>query len=196
MARPKKKLVTEVVVPDFTPTLIRFTEAVKPEVADLLKRLHIKTSMSPTQVVMLARDYLAKQPNQVRACNAILFKLGVKSQFKDEPRKARVYMFTAIEESMLQGEKFDPLTVPAIAEKRLLKITAMMGPDVESVDNTSVASINNIKIKSSKELVTEIFMANKDSPTSDLVKMIVDRIQIKKASAYSLLYAVRKSLIV
>ena len=198
MIKPKKKSVPKAkksksIVEDFD--LTRFTGTVKPEVSDLLKRLHIDATMSMTQIVMAARDYLSKQPNPIRACNAILFKLGIDKQFKDEPRKARVYTFTAIEEAIKQGDGFDPLTVPAIAEKRNMKISRIMGPDFESVEDGS-NMINNVKIKSKKEIVTEIFIANSDKTTAELVKLIVDKIQIERSSAYSILYAVRKSLIV
>ena len=198
MIKPKSKTVSKAkksktVVEDFN--LTRHTGDLKPAVSDLLKRLHIDASMSMTQIVMAARDYLSKQPNPIRACNAILFKLGVDKQFKDEPRKARVYTFTAIEEAIKQGDRFDPLTIPTIAENRNIKISNIMGPDFESVEDNS-NTINNVKIKSKKELVTEIYMANNEKPTAELVKLIVDRIQIQKASAYSILYAVRKSLIV
>jgi hypothetical protein len=198
MVRPKKKAIPKskkagAVVE--TLDLTRFADPSNPEVLDLLRRLKVDSSMSTTRIVMTVREYLNNQPNPVRACNAILFKLGVNKQFKDEPRKARIYTFTAIEEAIKQGDNFRPESVLAIAETRNHKITRLMGPDFEFVDgDTSVDGTP--KVKSKKDIVTEIFMANKDSPTGDIIKLIVANTQIEKSSAYSILYSVRKSLIV
>ena len=167
-------------------------EAFKPEMADLMKKLHITADMSPSRIIMKAREYLEKQTNPIRACNAILFKLGVHKQFTDEPRRARVYAFTAIEESMKNGEGFDPSTVSSIAEKRLSKIQQMMGRDAETI----VQDNETPKPKSKKDKVVDIYVKNKDKPTAELIKLIVEKVGVEKQSAYSLLHSARKTMVV
>lgn len=189
MAR-KKKTLTPVEVFEG----VQFAESFKPEMTELMKRLHIKRDMSLTSIIRTTREYLENQTNPVRACNAILFKLGVHQQFKSEPRKARVYAFTAIEQSLLAGEDFDPTSVADIANKRLDKISLLLGPDVEVVMDNPTTSAP--KPKSKKDMVVDIFVKNKDKPTAELVKIIVDKLKVEKQSAYSLLYAARKSMIV
>lgn len=167
-------------------------ESFTPEMNDLMKKLHITADMSPSRIIMKAREYLEKQTNPIRACNAILFKLGVHKQFTDEPRRARVYAFTAIEESMKMGTNFDPTTVSTIAEKRLYNIQRMMGRDAEIVvQDTEVP-----KPKSKKDKVVDIYVKNKDKPTAELIKLIVDKVGVEKQSAYSLLHSARKTMVV
>ena len=188
MARKKK-----IIVPVNKNNKAKLAESFNPETSDLMKRLHLNREMSASTIVRTAREYLEKQPNQIRACNAILFKLGVQKQFKDESRKARIYAFTAIEESLVNGENFDPSTVSGIADKRLRKIEMLLGRDPGVVVQSEESSS---KPKSKKDMVVDIFVKNKEKPTSELIKLIVDSVKVEKQSAYSLLYAARKSMIV
>jgi len=166
------------------------------QTVEIIGKLKVTSDMTPLTMVTTVREYLERQSNQERTCNNILFKLGIKAQFNGQTRKARVYALTALDEALTQGLMFDPKTVPAIAEKRYNKIVAALGRDVEcSVDN-SQNNNDTIKVKSKKQVAVDIYKANPDKSTGELVKIMMDKLKIEKTNAYSALYAARKSLTV
>lgn len=174
----------------------KFASEITEETKEVVTKLRVSTDMTPLTMVTTVREYLERQSNQERTCNNILFKLGVKSQFNGQTRKARVYALTALDEALTQGLGFDPKTVPAIAEKRYNKIIAALGRDVEcSVENNQFIN-DTIKVKSKKQVAADIYKANPDKSTGDLVILIMEKLNIEKTNAYSVLYAAKKSLTV
>jgi len=170
-----------------------YTE-VKETVADLLNKLGIKENMSMSSMVQTVRGYIDSTSNPIRTCNAILLKLGLTVQFKNEARKSRVYALTAIEQALLQGSNFDPGTVTGIAEQRLLKIENMIGRDVESINIKE--EDEKIKVKSKAEIAREIFAQMITKEPSEIVNAISKKLKLEKQQAYSYYYSAKRALTV
>lgn len=167
-----------------------YTE-VKGSVQELLQKFGIKETMSQVVMVQAIRAYIENQPNQIRSCNAILFKLGVPVQFKNEARRARVYAMTAIDEALKQGSDFDPITVTAIANARCDKIDYILGKEI------LVAEVEEkVSVKSKAQQAREIFIQFKDESTKYIVDKIQEVMGVEKNSAYSLYYSAKKSFTV
>lgn len=192
MARKRKYSISPAELANIKKFALDQTEATK----QIMDKIGLFCDMTPLTVVTTTRQYLDRQSNQERTCNNILYKLGINVQFINQTRKARVYALTAIDEAMTSGLSFDPKTVPAIAEKRYNKIIAVLGRDVEcSVDN-NISITDNVRVKSKKQIATEIFKSNADKTTAELVKILMDKLKIEKSNAYSVLSAAKKSLAV
>lgn len=168
-----------------------FTE-VKESVQELLTKFGIKSTMSQLAMVQAVRAYIEDQPNSIRTCNAILYKLGIEEQIKDSPRKARVYALTAIDEAIKQGAAFDPITVKPIAESRLIKIENLVGREIIVASNN--ADDEKVKPRSKKEIATEIFLKNKDKPKEVIIAGIMKALKLEKQAAQGYLYQVKRSL--
>jgi len=160
---------------------------------ELFDKLGIKSSMSKLVMVQTVREYIENQSNPIRACNAILFKLGVDVQIKDSPRRARVYALTAVDEAASQGSNFDPKTVSVAAENRLIKIDNMLGGEVPSA---KIADDTVEKKISKKEIAIEVYLKNKDGEKDDILKKLMKALDIERSAAQTYLYIAKRSLVV
>lgn len=166
-----------------------FTE-VKGSVFELLQKFGVKETMSQVVMIQSVRSYIENQSSQIRTCNAILFKLGVPAQFKNEERRARVFALTAVDEAVKQGSSFDPVTVIDIANARCDKIDGILGKETLVSEEEAPAG------KSKAQQAREIFIELSGKSTKDIVEKIQKVIGVEKTAAYSLFYSAKKSLTV
>jgi len=156
---------------------------------EIFNKIGINNAMSKTVMIQTARAYIDNQSNPVRACNAILLKLGVPVQFNAEMRKSRVYALTALDEATTQGVNFDPKSVLSIAEKRLEKLNTILGKDISVQEEKEVST-------SKSSIAREIYASMSDKKTGDIVREISERLNIEKQSAYGYYYSAKRALTV
>jgi len=159
---------------------------------DIIAKLGISNSMSQLRMVQTARAYIDEQPNTLRTCNAILYKLGIQQQIKDSPRKARIYALTAIDEAIKQGTSYLPASVPEIAERRLSKIETIIGREVIYDSDTTDSPSKQTK----KDQATEVYLQFKDSPKELILSKIMAKLSIERQAAQCYLYQVKRALTV
>lgn len=167
-----------------------FTE-VKQSTSELLKKFGITENMSKLVMVQNIREYIEKQSNTVRTCNAILLKLGVKANLDNSPRRSRVLAMTAIEEAVKQGTDFDPSTVVPIAEARLLKIERYLGREVVTAQDEK-----ENKPVSKAEQARQIYSENQELSSKEVAKIISEKLKLELSVALNYYYSARRSLTV
>jgi len=172
-----------------------FTEVTE-SVQEILQKLGIKDTMSQAYMIQVVRSYIENQTNQIRTCNAILYKLGVSEQIKGSPRRARIFALTAIDEALKQGTSFNPETVKSVAEARLLKVTRMLGQEVVENVKETVEKPVKVKKQSKKDIATEIFLKYENKPKDFIIDKIMKKLKVERQAAQGYIYQVKRSLTV
>jgi len=167
-----------------------FTE-VKQSAKELLKKFGITESTSKLVMVQRVREYIDNQSNPLRACNAILLKLGVKVQIENSMRKARVYAMTAFDEALKQGTEFDPGSVVRIAEARLVKIENYLGREVvQTIEEKPQKEV------SKAETARRIYTENQEKTSKEVAAIIAKELNLEMQAALTYFYSARRSLTV
>jgi len=173
-----------------TPVSKLFSD-VKQPVSELIVKMGVTYNMSQLRMVQAVRAFIEGHPNEIRICNAILFKLGINVQVKDSPRKARVYAMTAVDEALKQGTNFNPDVVQTIAETRLIKINNILGRETLVEQEDEVQRPSKVTKKSQ---AIEYFLSNKDKSRDDIIKGLMKVIDGDKLQATSYYYQAKRSM--
>ena len=151
----------------------------------VLDGLDMTNVTSPSRAVQMAREKITSARDPLGFANGIIKSFG-----GNEVKNADAARLTAtalIEEAIRNRENFDYKVVEDRVKARVEKL-------METVSTPTVTKTARKPRGSKREVVKQIYLANKDKAQKDIVPLVIEALGVSKYNAYTYIYLVRKDL--
>ena len=153
----------------------------------IMKRFDLKKGMSINRAIVYSSDYIDKQSDPHKFCNAVLQTLEVPVPYIAEPSQAKVMALASIEQ-LLVMETFDPSKAAEIATMKFERILKKMPYAVKGTVLTKT------RRGAKRDVARQIYLENKDQDEKAIIALVAKELDITPQNAYTYIYLVKKSL--
>lgn len=164
---------------------------------EVISKLKLEVGMSPIRAIQKTREYLDRQPDQLKAANDIIVKFGLAPE--TNRKRAYVFAMTAVDQIINQGNTDKELLLEK-STTRIDSLTSLVGPGAFAVEDqagtTTVDGVVKPKgKKGSKRMVArELYLEFKSQGDEFVIQKIVEALEVTKQNAYTYVYLVKKDL--
>lgn len=162
----------------------------EPEMANtdrILSKFSLQKGMSINRAIIHSSEYIDKQPNPLKACNAIVQTLELPLPYIEELSQAKIVALATIEQLLVQ-DQFDPVKAAEVATIKFERIRKKMPYAVKG------GELVRARRGAKRDVARQIYLENKGMDEKEIIEIVRKTLDISPQNAYTYIYLVKKSL--